>query len=242
LAWYVILIAFHVDVIQLYFIPLAALVPAYVYILGRIQHEFMRQFAAANNFSYSTKGSLDDLDGTLFQIGHSKSVTDVVSGSYNDSPMELFTYTYVTGEGKSSQTHNFTIFKFHLNTNMPDIVLENKSYFFGEFIFGHKADKVTLELEGDFNKYFNLSVPKGYEIEALQVFTPNIMLDLEEKCRLLSLEIVNSHLFIYKNSVIQNRKDLYELYGCAKYFKEKLAPVLARIKPALNNIAAISEK
>jgi hypothetical protein len=230
------------ELVIIFTLPLAMLFTGYMYLLVRIQHEFMRQFAAANGFLYFAKGSLDDLDGMLFQIGRKKSVVDVVIGNYNGSPMKLFTYTYVTGEGKSSQTHNYTVFKFHLDANMPDLVLENKNYFFGEPIFQDKTDKVNLELEGDFNKYFRVSVPDGYEIEALQVFTPNIMLDLEEKYRALSMEIVNSHLFIYKNSVIQNRKDLYELYECAKYFKEKLAPVLSRMKPALDDMAEISKK
>lgn len=221
-------------VVQFYFVPIFLLTILYAYLVKFIRHEFMRQFARANGFSFSLKGTLDDLDGSLFQIGHSNSVSDVVSGNFRDIPMSLLTYTYVTGQGRSSQTHNFTVFKFHLDVNMPDILLENRNHQFGELFFNRlSGDKAPLSLEGNFNDHFNLSVQKEYEIEALQILTPDIMVDIEEKCQALSLEIVNNHIFLYKDSLVDTKKDLYSLFDCAKYFIEKLAPILSRMKPGL---------
>lgn len=227
---YFFLFYFQVEVVQLYIVPVFLPIVAYLYLMRRLQHEFMRQFAIANGFSYAAKGSLDGLAGTLFQIGHSKSVTDVVRGQYHGCPLTLFTYTYVTGSGRSSQTHNFTVFQFKLNANMPDILVENKNHFFRESLFDQLPGKVSLSLEGDFNKFFQVSVPEGSEIEALEVLAPDIMAELEDKCKSLSLEIIGDYLFIYKDTVVNSKKDLYSLYQGALYFEEKLAPVLSRIK------------
>jgi hypothetical protein len=238
--FYAILFVFNVQYAQIYVIPAYLLLSGYLYLLKRVRHEFMRQFAAANGFSYTAKGTLEGLAGTLFQIGRNKSVSDIVSGKYRDCPVSIFSYRYTTEQGKSSQVHNFTIFLFQLNANMPDIILENKNHDFGESFFDTPISGVPLTLEGDFNNYFNLKVPEGFEIEALELFSPNVMVDLEEKCRSLSLEVVGNQLYIYKDGEVNSKKDLYALYGCALYFEEKLSPVLSRMKRSLDAMKSVS--
>jgi len=215
-----------------YFLPLLILIIGYSQIKSRVQHEFMRQFAAANNFTYSIKGSQDGLDGALFKIGHSQSVTDVVSGNYGNCPIVLFLYKYVTGSGRDSQTHYYTVFELQFNTKLPDMLLEKKGDYFGDALFGKIAGKKYLQLEGDFNKYFNLSLPEGYEIEALEVFTPDVMAALIDKAKSFSLEIINSHLFIYAHTTIGKKQELYAFYDLAEYFVQKLGPVLTRMGPS----------
>lgn len=223
-----------VDDFRIYFIPLIIPVVGYSNIRNNIQHEFMWQFAAANNFIYSRSGTLDGLDGSLFQIGHAGSAYDVVDGKYQNCPITLLSYSYRTGSGKYQQSHYDTIFKLQFDIAMPDILLERVGHSFGGTLFGlgHTANHVHLE--GDFNKYFTLSVPRGYEIEALEVFTPDVMAELIDKAKQFSLEIVNGHLFIYDSKVVGTKDELYTLYELARYFVEKLAPVLSRMKRSLD--------
>jgi hypothetical protein len=215
---------------RLYFAPLLLPILWYNQVHRRIQHEFMQQFAATNNYTYAPKGTQNGLDGTLFQIGHSKSVADVVSGQYGGRPISLLTYTYITGYGKSAQTHKNTVFELQFDIVMPDILLENNSHGFGSSLFSGLAGKNFVKLEGDFNTYFSLSVPRGYEIEALEIFTPDVMEKLIEKAKLLSLEIVNGHCFVYANGVVSTKQDLYALYELAQYFDQKLGPLLGQMK------------
>lgn len=223
----------RVPSLGVYIFPLFFPILGYGFARSKVQHEFMQQFAAANGFSYSAGGWPEGLDGSLFKIGHSQSAVDIVSGQFQNDPITLFTYTYVTGYGKSQQTHNYTIFKLQFDITLPDMLLENGGHSFGESLF----DKITgsgkelIKLEGDFNKYFSLSIPKGYEVEALEIFTPDIMAELIDKAKNYSLEIVNSHLFIYDSGIVSTRQGLYNLYDLAQYFVEKLGPVLARMKP-----------
>ncbi len=54
-----------------------------------------------------------------------------------------------------------------------------------------------MSLEGDFNKYFKLSVPKGYEVKALEVFTPDVMATLIDKCKFFNVEIAGTNIYSY---------------------------------------------
>jgi hypothetical protein len=220
--------------IRIYIFPAILPFIGYTIARGKIQHEFMQQFAATNGFSYTSIGSLDGLDGTLFQVGHNKLVTDVINGQFQGHPISLMTYKYVTGFGKSQQTHYYTIYELQFDITLPDILLENVGHSFGEPLFGKLSGKELIKLEGDFNKYFSLSIAKGYEIEALEIFTPDVMVELIDKAKQFSLEIVNGHLFIYGNGVVGTKQGLYDLYGLAQYFIEKLGPVLTRMKSSVD--------
>jgi hypothetical protein len=207
-------------------------IPSMMFVRGRVQDEFMRQFAEANGYTFSLAGTTDRLDGALFRLGNGfRRAHDMVSGQYLNRPIALFDYQYETGVGRSRQMHNYTVFELQFDVAMPDMLLEKKEPLFTGSVFGQLPEQIKLE--GDFNRYFSLSIKKGYEVEALEVFTPDVMADLIEKCKGLSLEIVNSHLFIYENKNIATKADLYAFYDIARYFVEKLGPVLARMKPAL---------
>jgi hypothetical protein len=230
----------HVISIGLYVLPVVFPFVGYNIAHGKVEREFMQQFAAANGFSYALRGTLDGLDGSLFQIGHSKSVENVVSGQFQSDPVSLFTYVYVTGYGRNQQRHCYTVFELQFDIVLPDMLLENANHAFGEALFVHFQGKELIKLEGDFNKYFSLSVPKGYEVEALEIFTPDIMQELMEKAKAFSVEIVNGHLFIYDNGIVGTKQGLYDLYGLAQYFIEKLGPVLGRMKPSEAAMAAMA--
>ncbi len=215
-------------------IPFIMILIAYVTVQGIVQAEFMRQFAAANGYTFAPKRGLEGLNGAFFNIGHDPGATDDVAGNYQGYPLELFLYHYTVGYGKNAHTYQYSIFKLRFDTEMPDVVLESGGHHFGESLLTTAAkQKEFVSLEGDFNKYFTLSIPKGYEVEALEVFTPDVMANLMEKCRSLSLEIVGANLFIYSPGVVSTEEGLLGLYGTAQYFAQELGPVLARMKPAL---------
>ncbi len=134
---------------------------------------------------------------------------------------------------------NYTVFQLQFDTTMPDFLLEKKSFLSSDTLLGQLPEHIKLE--GDFNKYFTLSIKKGYEVEALEVFTPDVMAELIEKCKGLSLEIVNSHLFIYDNKTVGTKADLYALYDVARYLVQKLGPVLAQMKGPTTAMEAVAQ-
>jgi hypothetical protein len=235
------LISMHVLFGAFYVMVLFIPIGGYSWVKSRVQHEFMEQFAAANGYAYAPTGPLDDLDGSLFRIGHNRSVADFIVGTYATRPISLFTYTYVTGSGKSQQTHHHTVFELQFDVVMPDILLESGGHFFGESLFQNLGGKETVKLEGDFNKYFSLYIPKGYETEALEIFTPDVMQELMDKAKGLSLEIVNGHCFIYANGILGTKQGLYTMYGLAEYFDGKLGPLLAQMKSSVEAMEEIKK-
>lgn len=227
------LFLFSVPIPDLYLFPAIMPIAVYRYVRNRVLQQFMRQFAAANGFSYEMNGSMSGLDGTLFSIGHGQSVSNVVRGTYHGCPMRLFDYRYTTGTGRNARTHLLTIFRLDFDIAMPDITLENRGSIFGESVFGGGIGKEILTLEGDFSDHFTLAVPKDYEIEALQVFTPDVMAELMQKGRNFSMEIIGGHLFLYAKKTITTKRELLAFYDLARYFAETLVPRFARMKSGI---------
>jgi len=54
-----------------------------------------------------------------------------------------------------------------------------------------------LSLEGDFDRYFRLSCPEGYERDALYLFTPDVMARFIDNASALEVEIVDDWMFLY---------------------------------------------
>jgi hypothetical protein len=91
-----------------------------------------------------------------------------------------------------------------LERNLPHMVLDSRinNAELGGLVLksnlpeGFKKDQ-KLSLEGDFDKYFTLYAPKGYERDALYVFTPDLMALFIDEVSTFDGEIVDNQLFIY---------------------------------------------
>ena len=77
-----------------------------------------------------------------------------------------------------------------------------------------------IQLEGDFNKYFTLKVPKGYETEAYQIFPPNVMADLIDRAKDLNFEFNGNKLYIYATKLILVREQLQAMFDLAEYLDD----------------------
>lgn len=62
---------------------------------------------------------------------------------------------------------------------------------------GSEFENRVLSLEGDFDKHFRLYVPQDYEGDALYIFTPDLMAVLIDNATRMSVEVLDSWLFVY---------------------------------------------
>ncbi len=156
-------------------------------------------FARANGLSYVGRVDSPRLPGMIFGIGSSRQASYVVRG---ETPrfVEFANYRYTTGSGKNRTTHRWGYVAIRLDTPLPHIVLDAKG---NNGLFGASnlparfdADQ-RLSLEGDFDRYFTLSCPSGYERDALYLFTPDIMARFIDNAAALDVEIVDDWLFLY---------------------------------------------
>src|SRR5690606_23027033 len=82
---------------------------------------------------------------------------------------------------------------------LPNIVLDavGNNTLFGSNLPARFDRDQRLSLEGDFDQYFQLYCPEGYERDALYLFTPDIMARFIDNAAQLDAEIVDDWLFLY---------------------------------------------
>lgn len=199
-------------------IPVSFAIGGYLHVKARLKRQFTQQFGASIGFTYTPTADMSTVSGRLFSIGRAQRIYDVLSGTQNGRPTRIFSYQYTVGSGKSSHTEYSTVFETRFSNDMPDIVLTTKQ-------LGYAADMPPfgggerVELEGDFNKYFSLKVPKGYEQEAYEIFTPDIMATLIDRAKDLNFEFNGPTLYIYSDWLIMQRDRLQAMFDLAEYLE-----------------------
>lgn len=167
----------------------------------RAQERWFRldAFARSNGMSFLPAIPNPPLPGMIFSIGDSRRTEDVVRGA---APrfVEFANHRYVTGSGKNRTTHQWGYVAIKLDVPLPHIVLDalSNNVLFGASNLPAAFDKdQRLSLEGDFDRYFSLYCPEGYERDALYLFTPDIMARFIDNAAALDVEIVDDWLFLY---------------------------------------------
>lgn len=155
-------------------------------------------FARANAMSYLPQFGNPALPGMIFSIGDSRQASDLVRGE-RPRFVEFANYRYVTGSGKNRTTHAWGYVAVKLDVPLPHIVLDATG---NNRLFGSNLPQVfdkdqRLSLEGDFDRFFSLYCPAGYERDALYLFTPDIMARFIDNAAALDVEIVDDWLFLY---------------------------------------------
>ncbi len=92
---------------------------------------------------------------------------------------------------------------------------------------------VTVSLPTEFEKVYTVSVPEGYQLEGLQIFTPDIaseILDLPFRC---DIEVVDKEiLFLLEYQDFVSTKDLGRLGKQVEGAKK----IIALLKPKFDSL------
>lgn len=178
----------------------ALVVTAIVRGLSGTQARWFRldRFARANAMTYIPAIQRPALNGMIFGLGNSRVANDVVRGA-EPRFVEFANYRYTTGSGKNRTTHAWGYVAIKLDTPLPHIVLDAQSNngLFGSNLPASFDRDQRLSLEGDFDRYFSLYCPEGYERDALYLFTPDIMARFIDNAAALDIEIVDDWMFLY---------------------------------------------
>lgn len=156
------------------------------------------RFAQANGMTWHAESPAPPLPGMIFGLGHGRRATDVLRGT-RPRFVEFANYRYTTGSGKNQTTHQWGYVAVKLSTPLPHIVLDalGNNALFGSNLPASFDKEQRLSLEGDFDRYFALYCPRGYERDALYLFTPDIMARFIDNAAALDVEIVDDWLFLY---------------------------------------------
>ncbi len=172
----------------------------------------LEQFCNDNNLKltpYFT--SIGQHEGIVFGMGHSRVARNGINGAVNGNNFVLFEYQYTIGHGKNSHTHHLGVTMIKLNKKFPHIILDSKrDSSIGVFTFDRSQ---RLELEGDFNKYFNTYGPKEYEVEVLQILNPSVMQSLLSINEPMDIEIIGEYLYIYNTGAMRNKQTYQAIFN-----------------------------
>lgn len=161
------------------------------YVYSKIRSAFWKEVAALNHWVYTSKIPEIPQEGVIFQRGRNRRIEHHFSGVINgDRQFELFQYSFVTGPDDKPRTHNFSIITFTFKGQFPHIYLNNKRDWYGV------DDGETLPLPQEFEKKFSLHAPRKYEIEALAIFTPDVLLKILEIGLVYDVEFVGQKMLI----------------------------------------------
>ncbi len=156
------------------------------------------RFAQANAMTWEDRIPNPPLPGMIFHLGSSRMASEVIRGT-RPRFVEFGNYRYTTGSGDNKTTHTWGYVAVHLSSPLPHIVLDahgNNGLFGSNLPLEFSKDQ-RLSLEGDFDKYFALHCPRGYERDALYLFTPDIMARFIDHAAALDVEIVDDWMFLY---------------------------------------------
>lgn len=161
-------------------------------------HVKLKRFAEANGLSYIPEILNPSYPGIIFNQGHSKRARSIIRSA--DSRFEFGNYNFTIGYGRNQRTYRLGYARINLVRKVPHLFIDSKANnFLGINSIRGAEFKGTqkLELEGDFNKHFNVSVPEGYQRDALYILTPDVMAALVDNGAKLDFELVDNYLFVY---------------------------------------------
>ncbi|MFG6445921.1 hypothetical protein ACFXP7_11445 [Microbacterium sp. P06] len=157
-------------------------------------------FAEANGFDYVPYIDRPSLPGMIFRrFGALADYSTDVVRLHATTPFEVGNHVSKVRAGRSTTTHRWGYAVTRLPVALPHIVLDaqGNNSLRRPALSGAYSQTQRLSLEGDFDKHFSLYCPRGYERDALYLFSPEVMAHFIDTASKLDVEIVDDFVFFY---------------------------------------------
>ncbi len=155
-------------------VAVLALVGGIIAWVAKKERERTEQLAALAQtlgFTFEPTADLEVMKGfgdlPLYRNGHSKRLTNVLTGQAGERDLKLFDYRYTTGSGKNSHTWNQTVALFpRAGEGLPDLVLapENIFHKIGS-AFGYQD--IDFDTSPEFSAHYLLRGPDEMAIRSV---------------------------------------------------------------------------
>lgn len=174
----------------------------------------LAEFARANGLTFEARAAPPASLNALLELFTTGSVSDRISGpgwhTGNMQPPPKLQTQQSTVWGKTTtavSVNENPLFQrpptgylsLTLSRQLPNMILDSRrnNTRFGSSLLQPPTRDQRLSLEGDFDKYFDLFVPAGYERDALYVFTPDLMALMIDESSDFDVEIRGDQLTVY---------------------------------------------
>jgi hypothetical protein len=155
-------------------------------------------FAQANGWEFLPERKNPPLAGAIFNVGDSRVAYDCLCA--RSGRFEIGNYQYSGTRDWHGALRRWGYFAIRLDRRLPHLVLEataNRRRLAGSNLPASFRSGQRLELEGDFNSSFALFVPRGYERDALYLFTPDLMALLVDEASAYDVEVIDDWMYVY---------------------------------------------
>ena len=206
--------------VLIFLFPLSLFIIAvyYGFLYEKASKTFMQHFAKTNGFHYEEMALRETASGRLFGVGTNRHISHVLLGKYQNYPIRIFNYEYVIGSGKHRQTYYFTVLEISFEkTKFPHILLQSDKMWRHSYrdYLGEVKD-TQIHVQGQFEDHFKLYATKGYEVEVLEIFTPDLLMYLVEKAKYFNIEFSDNKITIFDDTTLSTKKELDLLFEIAK--------------------------
>lgn len=208
-------------------LPLLILGYCYDRVFRKVRKNFWVQFALAHVWFYSDFGIPGKETGIMFQQGTpgTQSITHVVTGSLkNGQPLRIFEYEFGIRRGKHTTRYYYTVFGFTYQGTFPHAYLNRLDNTYGISV------GETIPVPTEFSKVFRLSAPRKYEIEVLQIFTPDTLQYLLDIGLPYDVELVGQELLLFTEGKIYDREELEKRFELAKALNDRFDDILHKMR------------
>jgi len=160
------------------------------------------RFAAANGLVFTRRSRGSEYHGSAFE-GVDRIERHDHLETKDESRLDYGTVSRITVAGQKTSSREFAYIALYLGHALPHMMLDAKRN--RESIALIKNDQV-LSLEGDFDQHFTLYAPKGYERDALYIFTPDLMALLIDEANTFDVEIVGKWMMFHSSRLFDLQK------------------------------------
>lgn len=190
------------------------------------------------NFSPNHEMLKPIFSGYIFQQGEEGgSVRDLVGipkGNLSDG-QEAFIFGNYYTSSEATKTLRYGFIRIELPKYLPHILIDsrkNNSFIRRTNLPDRPERDQLMKISIGFDDYFDTYVPRGYERDALEILTTDLMGDLVEYGSMFDFEIVDNALFIYSSPEfdILNPKQHEIIFNLVRQFAKELIHKAGRYK------------
>lgn len=163
----------------------------------------LQRFAQHNSLTLRSAEEPGDMKGMLFETGHQRLV---ISSVRDTSGVEIGTYRYVTGFGRSARSHHYTYAIAPLSGMMPNIVLDSKknNTFMNSLRSGFSSNAPEyikkdqkVSIDPDFDKHFKTYVSDGGEAKVRDALNVDNRHTLVTTIPEWDVEVVDNQVIVF---------------------------------------------
>lgn len=194
--------------------------------LHRKRDSSLRTFALTNGFSIGLGIVVDQQNlSTIMQQGSHPKTDHYFSGHFHGMNFDFFQHKFTPTDGRDRKKEDvYTGIRLELPKTVPNLILD--SHINDDDISNLPvlvSDDQRLDLEGDFNKYFDYYAPEGYSIEALDLLSPEFMALLIDTQTDFDLELTGQSAYVFINKSYLHREEIQNLLEAAYVLSQSLS-------------------